>query len=114
MTGRNNTRPALCTFVPLKDLSERVANSVLALFDMENIDNAITDNSQDFPFTQSQTEETLKVCQVCRFASRDKGELKEHMLEHHKCDVCGKYFGTEKELDHHAQDHKKVRCEPCN
>ena len=116
MTGRKNTGPAFCTLVPLKDLSERVANRVLALFDMEIIDNEITstDSSQDFPFTQSQTEETLKVCQVCRFASRDKGELKEHMLEHHKCDVCGKYFGTEKELDHHAQDHKKVRCEQCN
>ena len=29
-------------------------------------------NSQDFPFAQSQTEDTIKICQVCRFTSREK------------------------------------------
>ena len=84
MSGRGNTGPAFCTLIPLKDLSEEVAGRVLATFNMEAVENVAppSNNSQDFPFTQSQNEETLMVCQVCRFATRDKTALKEHLSEH--------------------------------
>ena len=78
MTGRGNIGPAFCTLVPLKDLSKEVADRVLAIFNMEVVENVTpqTNSSQDFPFTQSQTEETLMVCQVCRYATREKADFK--------------------------------------
>ena len=116
MTGRGNIGPAFCTLVPLKDLSNEVADRVLAIFNMEVAENVIppTNSSQDFPFTQSQTEETLMVCQVCRYATRDKSDFKNHLSEHYQCDTCGLFYGTQKDLDYHVLDHKKVKCSKCN
>ena len=70
--------------------------------------------SQDFPFTQSQTEETIKVCQVCRFATRNKLDLKDHMKTHHQCAQCGQFYLSKKELDYHVQNHMKVKCDLCS
>ena len=115
MSGRGNTGPAFCTLVPLKDLSDEVNQKVLGKFNMEIVEQELpSTNSQDFPFTQSQTEETLKVCQVCRFATRDKTELREHMQMHYKCDTCSQYYLTDDDLQHHVQNHKKVKCDQCS
>ena len=115
MGGRENTGPAHCTLVPLKDLSEQVKQRVLDKFNMEIIEkDLLPSSSQDFPFTQSQTEDTLKVCQMCRFATRDKTELKDHMLTHYKCETCSQYYLTEDDLKHHEQDHIKIKCDQCS
>ena len=116
MSGRGNTGPAFCTLVPLKDLSEEVTGKVLTTFNMELVENVAppSSNSQDFPFTQSQSEDTLMVCQVCRFATRDKTELQEHLSEHHKCGTCGQFYGTQEELNHHVLNHEKIKCDQCN
>ena len=115
MSGRGNTGPAFCTLVPLKDLSDEVNQKVLDKFNMEIVEQELpSTNSQDFPFTQSLTEETLKVCQVCRFATRDKTELREHMQMHYKCDTCSQYYLTDDDLQHHVQNHKKVECDQCS
>ena len=115
MSGRGNTGPAFCTLVPLKDLSDEVNQKVLGKFNMEIVEQELpSTNSQDFPFTQSQTEETLKVSQVCRFATRDKTELREHMQMHYKCDTCSQYYLTDDDLQHHVQNHKKVECDQCS
>ena len=116
MTGRGNIGPAFCTLVPLKDLSKEVADRVLAIFNMEVVENVTpqTNSSQDFPFTQSQTEETLMVCQVCRYATREKADFKNHLSKHYQCEKCGLFYGTQQDLDYHVLDHKKVKCTKCN
>ena len=119
MAGRGNTGSAYCTLVPLIDLSDDTKKRVLSRFNMEIDDSENTnlrDNaaSQDFPFTQSQTEDTLKICEVCRFSTRDRVELNEHMKNHFKCETCSKYFDSKNELEHHGQNHMKVKCDLCN
>ena len=121
MAGRGNTGSAFCTMVPLMDLSDDIRKRVLRRFDMdieesENLETATRDyaSSQDFPYTQSQNEDTIKICQVCRFPSRDKNELKQHMETHFKCETCGQYYNSQNELDHHEQNHMKVKCDLCN
>ena len=71
-------------------------------------------SSQDFPFIQSQTQDTLMLCNICRYTTRDKLELREHMSTHFQCEVCGQYYSTKQELDHHSQNHMKVTCQECN
>ena len=71
-------------------------------------------NSQDFPFAQSQTEDTIKICQVCRFTSREKPVLKDHMQTHFQCETCRLYYLTEAELEHHQQNHRRVKCDQCS
>ena len=120
MCGRGNIGPVFCTLLPLKDFGEEVTKRILDKFNMEINIGDIDENpeepsaSQDFPFTQSQTEDTIKVCQVCRFATRDKIELKEHMNIHHQCEICSQFYATKKDLDHHSQNHMKVNCDECN
>ena len=115
MSGRGNTGPAFCTLVPLKDMSEEVRQRVLDKFNMELIEKeGPSENSQDFPFAQSQTEDTLMICQVCRFATRDKPELKDHMQLQFQCANCSQYYLTKEELQHHEQNHKKVKCDQCS
>ena len=119
MSGRGNTGPVFCTLVPVKDLGESTRKRLYDRFNME-FDEDIEEStpepsaSQDFPYHQSQTEETIKVCQVCRFTTRDKVELKEHMKTHCQCETCWKHFATPSDLDHHMQDHKKETCSECN
>jgi hypothetical protein len=122
MFGRGNTGAAFCTLIPLKDLSPEVKERILERFNMEMAndeevgtnDQDLQTASQDFPFSQSQTQDTIKVCQVCRFASRDKLELKAHMNTHHQCNTCGQFYISKKELEHHVQNHMKIKCDICN
>ena len=118
MSGRGNTGPAFCTLVPVKDLGDETKRRVFNRFNMENFDEIYEppvgpSASQDFPFVQSQTEETIKVCQVCRFTTRDKIELKEHMKIHYQCETCLKYFASIGELEHHLPEHEKEMCSEC-
>ena len=118
MSGRGNTGPAFCTLVPVKDLGDETKSRVFSRFNMEILDeidepSAGPSASQDFPFLQSQTEETIKVCQVCRYTTRDKIELKEHMKIHYQCETCLKYFATKDELEHHLPEHEKEMCSEC-
>ena len=96
-------------------MSEDVRQRVLDKFNMELIEKeGPSENSQDFPFAQSQTEDTLMICQVCRFATRDKPELKEHMQLHFQCANCSQYYLTKEEMQHHEQNHMKVKCDQCS
>ena len=118
MYGRENTGPAFCTLIALNDLAVDVKRKILDKFGMEideseNGENYSESASQDFPFTQSQTHDTIKVCQVCRFATRNKLELREHMKSHFQCDHCGQFYSSKDELEHHSQNHMKVRCDIC-
>ena len=119
MSGRGNTGPAFCTLVPIKDLEVTTRKRIFDKFNMEaneDTEDATEEPcaSQDFPYTQSQTEETIMVCQVCRFATRDKSQLKDHMSTHRECDICYKFFASKDDLDHHMQDHMKVNCTECD
>ena len=120
MSGRGNIGTVSCTLVPLRDLSEDVRKKVLARFNMDVDIEELEGNdeqpsaSQDFPFIQSQTQDTIKLCNICRFATRDKLELKEHMTSHFQCDVCSQFYSSKEELDHHTQNHMKVSCKECN
>ena len=118
MIGRGNTGPAFCTLVPVKDLGDETKRRLFTRFNMEYIDDieetsAGPSASQDFPYTQSQTEETIKVCQICCFATRDKMELKEHMKTHYQCETCCKYFSSKPELENHTPEHMKEMCSEC-
>ena len=119
MAGRGNTGSAYCTIVPLMDLSDDTKKRVLSRFNIE-IENSENDDlldnaaSQDFPFTQSQTEDTIKICEVCRFSTRDRVELNEHMKNHFQCETCSKYFDSKNDLEHHGQNHMKVKCDLCS
>ena len=118
MGGRKHKGPAFCTLVPNQDLGNESKKLIYDKFDMD-----ITENdeeipgepsaSQDFPFTQSQTEETIKVCQVCRFATRDKAVLREHLESHYQCETCYQFYASRNELEHHLQNHMKETCGEC-
>lgn len=116
MSGRGNVGPTYCTLVPIKDLGTETKRRVLARFNMEKFDEIAEPGpsaSQDFPFVQSQTGDTIKVCQVCRYTTRDKIELKEHMTKHYRCQTCLQYFVSEDELEHHLPRHEKEMCSEC-
>ena len=119
MYGRGNTGPTFCTLIPLKDLSSENRDKLLKTFNMEIpdiMDDSVVlpSSSQDFPFTQSQTQDTIKICEVCRFATRDKMEMRLHMNNHVGCETCGKFFSSQNDLDEHIPIHEKVVCTICN
>ena len=116
MTGRGNIGPAFCTLVPLDSLSRELKSRVYEKFNVDEDEATMQSQvsvSQEVEFTQSQTAETLIVCKVCRFATRDKVEMKNHMDSHYKCNICGKHFYSAEDLEKHVPDHSKRRCKQC-
>lgn len=122
--GGENTVSGFCTSIPVNRLSNEARSIVQEAFDLEDdsllmeVDEEEEMNpaaSQDFPmFSQSQSSETLKVCDLCDFKTRNKQELLIHTNTHPKCVVCKKSFVNEELLNVHLQTHSSVKCQTCN
>ena len=125
--GANNTCPGFCTSIIISKLSletRKAIDDVFALGDEallveldENPDDVEMDPgaSQDYPmYSQSQSNETLEVCDLCNYKTRSKLEFQNHMRIHPKCEVCAKVFISNDLLNEHIEIHKKVVCTVCN
>ena len=82
-----------CTSIPVNRLSNEARSIVQEAFDLEDdsllmeVDEEEEMNpaaSQDFPmFSQSQSSETLKVCDLCDFKGLNDADLKMHKEQEH-------------------------------
>ena len=69
--------------------------------------------SQEYPeFTQSHSD-TIKLCPICEFSSRDKHEYHRHVSRHPKCDTGQKLFEDQDSLESHMGMHETVKCDKC-
>ena len=94
-----------------------IGDDALLMEDLNEMDDLELDPtaSQDYPmFTQSQSSETLKVCDICNFKTRSKAELQKHSLNHPKCQICKKSFSNDETLNTHLTTHRSVACVVCN
>ena len=125
-TGRGNTGAAQCSVVPFMSLEEDLRERLVQYFNLEVPNHGRVEevpevldpsvmSSQDFPqFSQSQSTETLKVCNTCEFTSRSAREFEEHVGTHPKFDLCGESLKAERDLIHHFEKvHKTFSCEIC-
>ena len=125
--GSGNTGPGFCTSILLNRLSSETKSRILESLGVSN-DEVVTETledpednldldpaaSQDYPqFTQSQSTETLKVCELCDFKTRSKVDFTNHVAEHPKCQVCKKSFIDENTLENHIEIHKTETCGKC-
>ena len=102
--GSSNTGPGFCTSILMSKLSaetKKMLSESLGLSNTElllesqdveeeeediNFDPAA---SQDYPeYSQTQSTDTLKVCELCNFKTRSKLSFTRHVQEHPKCQVC--------------------------
>ena len=114
--GRGNIGPAQCTHIPLKSLDANTRQRLLHTFNEEEEDEDEEANlalSQDFPYMQFKCKDTLKICNVCDYRSRDNHEVEGHIKTHFKCDICEKRYKEETDLMQHIQAHLKVPCDEC-
>ena len=125
--GASNTCPGFCTSITVSKLALETKQALDEIFGMgdeallmeveEHDDSLEMDPgaSQDYPmYSQSQSKETLKVCNVCNFKTRSKLDFQNHTRTHPKCTICSKVFPTEEALSIHTVDHKTVVCSVCN
>ena len=115
--GRGNIGPSQCTIIPLSVLKDSLRKRILHTFGYQIpdtfIDNVDSPASQEFPYEQSQGQDTLQVCEFCQFSCRDRLTFLSHMKEHAVCDTCGKRYRGDDELANHIKAHTKVQCEEC-
>ena len=124
--GAANTKAGFCTSVVFGKLSLETKKAVIAQFEIEDDSLLLEDDdevgeleldpaaSQDYPmFTQSQSAETLKVCNLCDFKTRSKADLQKHNQEHPTCRTCKKSFVTETALKEHMPTHDHISCSIC-
>lgn len=126
--GTANTGPGFCTSILLNKLSIETKQKVAASLnlaadellldtgdDEEEEDIEINPTaSQDYPeFTQSQSAETLKVCELCNFKTRSKLDFMKHIQEHPKCQVCKESFEDDMKLNIHLLVHQTEKCKEC-
>ena len=101
------------------NVDKDVCKQILDTFGYEDIpedddnEDQSTHVSQEFPFEQSQGQNTLKVCDLCPFTSRDDLTYKAHKLNHATCDTCGRNFKEKEDLAKHEQIHRLVPCNEC-
>ena len=125
--GATNTCPGFCTSITVSKLSfdtKQALNDIFGLGDdallmeVDGQDDSLEMEpgaSQDYPmYSQSQSAETLKVCDVCNYRTRSKLDFQHHMRTHPKCSICTKVFPSEEALSVHIVAHKKVMCGVCN
>ena len=122
--GASNTLSGFCTSIMISKLKLDTKKRIQELFEIDDdallIEETDDDDadplaSQDYPmFTQSQSLDTLKVCELCNFKTRSKRDLQEHMSEHPSCSICKIAFKTEENLIEHAPTHHTVPCTVCN
>ena len=120
--GTANTTAGFCTSIVFAKLSSDTQTKVLECLEMTNDD--VVQNpieycdvelddfaSQDYPeFTQSQSSNTLQVCEYCDFTSRSKIDFKDHSSHHPKCTVCKKSFVNDQSLIEHMESHSTTKC----
>ena len=126
--GSSNTCPGFCTAVQIAKLSPETKTAITEVLGFASDDISMDDSnlddvegmevdplaSQDYPeFTQSQSTETLKVCEMCSYKTRSKLEFTNHMQEHPKCIVCKKTFVDELTLNIHLEVHQTEQCVKC-
>ena len=123
MSGKNSMIATVCKVFHLKKFSKTFREMVLNIFNMETIeDDEIEDDlenthaaSQDYPeHTQSRTSKTLRICNCCKYKTRDDCEFEEHMRLHSKCPQCGLFFSDNGALAiHHEAFHALITCNKC-
>ena len=123
--GSANTGPGFCTAIPisrLSDASKAAITEVLGYLEVEvDVADTIEENveldptaSQDYPeFSQTQSTETLKVCEICSFTTRSKMEFNKHVTEHPKCVVYKQTFKDMFILNTHMEIHITDECPKC-
>ena len=123
--GSANTGPGFCTAIliaKLSDVSKAAITDVLGYLEVEVEDTEIHEQteeldptaSKDYPeFSQTQSTETLKVCEVCSFTTRSKMEFNKHVTEHPKCAVCKQTFLNMLSLNTHMEIHITEECPNC-
>ena len=126
-SGSINTMSGFCTSILFKKLSSDTRLRVLESLGVSN-EEAVTEPmedheddldlnpaaSQDYPqFSQSQSTETLKVCEFCDFKTRSKVDFANHIIVHPKCQVCKKCFTDGNSLEEHIDVHKTEKCAKC-
>ena len=122
-TGAENTKAGFCTSFIIAKLYEETQDRIKLMFglgddallvegdgDEDDLEMDPT-ASQDYPmYSQSQSAETLKVCNICNFSTRSKLDFQNHLVNHHRCQLCKKDFPTEAALTMHMQSHKTIAC----
>ena len=132
--GRKTTIAAQCTIIPWTSFSDEVKESLRQRFqpllekgisqvedivgvggDDEEAEDVV--QSQTYPqYGQSQTQNTLKSCHLCDFATRCEDDLKEHEKEEHpNCEECGQKVKNQEELGAHIERlHVTFKCALCS
>ena len=112
--GSANTGPGFCTSILLHKLSQQTKTRILESLgvpDNDVVTNAVeeTDDdldplaSQDYPqFSQSQSRDTLKFCDLCDFKTMYKVDFNNHISMHSQCNVCKESFKDENTLEVHS------------
>ena len=120
--GASNTQAGFCTSVIIGKLNMITRKRIQELFGLTDdvllMDDDISEDplaSQDYPmFSQTQSEETLQVCEFCQFTTRSKSALMEHLGIHPSCVVCKKVFASEALVVAHIRTHDIEACSVCN
>ena len=125
--GGSNTGAGFCTSIAIGKLSVDVKKVIIETFGIED-DSLLLDNedeeeqelemnpaaSQDYPmYTQSQSSETLKGCNLCNFKTRNKSDLQKHIQSHPTCQKCKLSFATDGDLEEHIPTHDSIACSVC-
>ena len=123
MSGVGSMKATSCKIFAFSKFQKTFREKILNLFrkdvnedDLEFSDEADGSSSQDYPmYSQSRSQNTLKVCSCCPFRCRDQIDYDVHLEEHSKCGLCGLIFKDERELaEHHKNFHEKVKCTTCS
>ena len=122
-SGAENTKSGFCTSFIIGSLREETQDRIKLMFglgdalpgDVDDDDMEVDPTaSQDYPmYSQSQSSETLKVCNICNFSTRSKLDFQNHLVNHQRCQLCKKDFPTEAALDMHMKTHKTIACAVC-